>query len=351
MKGYGMKAIGQPAWLEKPKPVAGPFDAIIKPKIVAPCSSDTHVMHGGSSPRENLILGHEAVGEVVEVGEKVVKFKKGDFVVVPCTTPDWNEPGVQCSTSNAHDTGLMGSFKFLIQKDGVFAEFFHVNNADANLALLPEGVSPEAALMTADMMSTGFHGAELANIEFGDSVAVIGIGPVGLMAIAGAALKGAGRLIAVGTRQASIEVAKSYGATDIISYKDGDIVKQIADITGGGVKRIIIAGGNAETFCQAVQMTLPMGTIANINFFDIKDTLSMPAAVWGLGMSNKDIRCGFCPGGRVRIEHLLQLIKYKRIDPTKIITHKFYGFDKIEDAFHLMDSKTPDLIKPIVYID
>jgi threonine dehydrogenase-like Zn-dependent dehydrogenase len=98
----------------------------------------------------------------------------------------------------------MRSFKFLTQKDGVFAEFFHVNNADANLVLLPEGVSPEAALMTVDMMSTGFHGVELANIEFGDSVAVIGIGPVGLMAIAGAALKGAGRLIAVGTRKANI---------------------------------------------------------------------------------------------------------------------------------------------------
>jgi threonine dehydrogenase-like Zn-dependent dehydrogenase len=346
-----MKAVEQPAWLEKAKPVAGPLDAIVKPKIVAPCSSDTHVMHGGSAPRANLILGHEAVGEVVEVGAEVKKFKKGDFVVIPASTPDWNEAGVQCVPNNSHDIGLMGSFKFVSKKDGVFAEFFHVNNADANMALLPEGVSPEAALMTVDMMSTGFHGVELANIEFGDSVAVIGIGPVGLMAVAGAALKGAGRLIAVGTRAASIEVAKAYGATDIVSYKDGDIVKQIVDMTGGGVRRTIIAGGNADTFRQAIQMTLPMGTIANVNFFDIKDTLSMPAATWGLGMSNKDIRGGFCPGGRVRIEHLLQLIKHKRIDPTKLITHKFYGFDKIEEAFHLMDSKTPDLIKPIVYID
>ena len=351
MRGYGMKEIGVPSWLEKEKPVAGPLDAIIKPTIVAPCSSDTHTMHGGSGPNKDLILGHEAIGEVVEVGALVKNFKPGDQVVVPCVTPDWMALGVQNPRSNAHDSGMLASFKFLLQKDGVFAEFFHVNNADANLVLLPEQVSGEAALMTVDMMSTGFHAVELAEVGYGDTVVVIGIGPVGLMAVAAAQLHGAGRIIAVGTRPNCIEVAKAYGATDIVSYKEGDIVQQVMEMTGTGADRVIIAGGNQETFCQAVAMTREMGVISNVNYFDISETLSMPAYAWGLGMANKDIRGGFCPGGARRIQKMLELIAYGRIDTTKLITHKFHGFDKIEDAFLLMDSKTPDLIKPIVYID
>ena len=351
MKGYGMLSVDHPGWIEKERPVAGPLDAIVKPKIVAPCSSDTHAMHGGSGPNENLILGHEAVGEVIEVGSLVTKFKPGDYVVVPCCTPDWMELGVQSGKSTAHDSGLMKSFKFLGSKDGIFAECFHVNQADANLVLLPEGVSPEAALMTVDMRSTGFHGAELADIGYGDTVVVIGIGPVGLMAVAGANLRGAGRIIAVGTRPNCIKVAKEYGATDIVSYKEGDIVEQIMAMTNGGADKVIIAGGNQETFQQAVMMTKPMGTIANVNFFDVTNTLSMPAYAWGLGMANKDIRGGFCPGGALRMMKMLEVIKYGKVDPTKLITHKFYGFDKIEEAFDLMDKKSPDLIKPIVYID
>ncbi|MBP1758389.1 MAG: NAD(P)-dependent alcohol dehydrogenase [Firmicutes bacterium] len=351
MRGYGMVSPEKPGWLEKERPACGPLDAILRPTLVAPCTSDTHVMHGGAGYKKNLILGHEAIGEVVEVGPLVTRFKPGDVVVVPCSTPDWMAPNIQLGKSNAHDYDLMTSFKFLTFKDGVFAELFHVNQADANLALLPPDVSPEAALMTVDMMSTGFHGVELADIGFGDKVCVIGIGPVGLMAVAGAAIRGAGQIIAIGTRPNCVKIAKEYGATDIVSYKEGDIVQQVIALTGGGADKVIIAGGNQETFGQAVAMTRAMGTIANINFFDLKDTLSMPAWHWGLGMSNKDIRCGFCPGGAVRIQRLMELIRHGRVDPGKLITHRFHGFDQIDEAFHLMDRKDPDLIKPVIYID
>jgi len=351
MKGYGMFAVNQPGWLEKEKPTAGPMDAILRPLALAPCSSDTHAMHGGSGEKIDRILGHEAVGEITEVGSMVQKFKPGDIVVVPCVTPDWEQLGIQSNKYNAHDSGPMMSFKFLSSKDGTMAEFFHVNNADANLVLLPDGVSMEAALMTVDMMSTGFHGVELAEVEFGDTVVVIGIGPVGLMAVAGCALRGAARIIAVGTRPNCVEIAKEYGATDIVSYKEGDIVEQIMKMTGGGVNKTIIAGGNAETFAQAVSMTRECGIIANVNFFDVTDTLAMPAYMWGLGMANKDIRGGFCPGGARRIERLLAMIQHGRIDPTKLITHTFHGFSEIEPAFKLMDEKPRDLIKPVVFID
>ncbi len=350
MKGYGMIQVNEPAWLEKEKPVAGPLDAIIRPIVLAPCSSDTHAMHGGSGPKTNLILGHEAVGEVVEVGSMVKKFKPGDKVVVPCCTPDWTELDIQEGKYNAHDAGRMASFKFLSSKDGTFAEYFHVNLADSNLAILPENMAPEAALMTVDMMSTGFHGVELAEIGFGDTVVVMGIGPVGLMAVAGAQLKGAGRIIAIGTRPNCIEVAKEYGATDIVSYKEGNVVDQVKELTNGGVNKVIIAGGGQETLGQAVSMVKNCGTVANINFFDVSETFTIPTYLWGLGMGNVDIRGGFCPGGALRIQKLLSLIEYGRIDPTKIISHRFNGFDKIEEAFKLMDAKPAELIKPVVFI-
>lgn len=350
MRGYGMHSVGNPGWLEKDRPVCGPLDAIIKPTIIAPCSSDTHTMHGGSGPKENLILGHEAVGIIDEVGSEVTKFKVGDTVVVPCCTPDWLQLGVQNKVSFSHDKGPLQSFKFLLSKDGVMAEFFHVNMADANLAHLTEGVSPEAALMTVDMMSTGFYGAENADIQYGDTVVVYGIGPVGLMAIAGASLLGAGRIIAVGTRPASIEVAKAYGANEIISYKDGDVAAQIMEVTNGGPNVSIIAGGTPETFAQAIATTREKGVISNINFFDATDTLSFPAPVWGLGMADKSIKGGFCPGGAERIIKMMDVIKYRGFDAEKIISHRFKGFDSMEEAFDLMDKKAPDLIKPIVYV-
>ncbi len=350
MKGYGMISVDQPGWLEKERPVAGPLDAIIRPIAVAPCSSDTHALHGGIGERNNLILGHEAVGEIVEVGNMVQRFKVGDRVVVPCTTPDWLQPNVQ-GEYNAHDLGVMKSFKFLGSKDGVMAEVFHVNQADANLVLLPEGMKPEAALMVVDMMSTGFHGVELADVGYGDTVVVIGVGPVGLMAVAGAQLKGAGRIMVVGTRPNCVKIAKEYGATDVISYKEGDIVQQVMAMSPGGVDKVIIAGGNQETFAQAVAMAKAGGVISNVNFFDPKDVLGMPAYFWGLGMANKDIRGGFCPGGALRMEKLLNIVKYARVDTTKLITHTFHGFDKIEEAFLLMDQKPADLIKPVVLMD
>ena len=104
---------------------------------------------------------------------------------------------------------------------------------DLNACPIPEGLSYEHAVMAADMCTTGFHGAELANIQFGDTVVVCGIGPVGLMAVAASALRGAGRIIAIGNRQNTIDLAKEYGATDIVKYKDGPIDDQVIELLGG----------------------------------------------------------------------------------------------------------------------
>ncbi|MDR2480031.1 MAG: alcohol dehydrogenase catalytic domain-containing protein, partial [Treponema sp.] len=244
MKGYAMLGLNKTGWIEKPKPECGPLDAILRPVVLAPCTSDVHtVWEGGIGDLHDRILGHEAVGEVVETGSLVKDFRKGDICIVPAITPDWNALESQAGY-HVHAGGMLAGYKFTNIKDGVFAEFFHVNDADGNLALLPKGLDPAVACMLSDMVPTGLHGSELAEVEYGDTVLVIGIGPVGLMAVRGAVLKGAGRLLAVGSRPDCVRVAKDYGATDIINYRNGPILKQVMELTGSkGVDRIIIAGG------------------------------------------------------------------------------------------------------------
>ena len=153
-----------------------------------------------------MILGHECCAEVVEVGSLVKDFKPGDRVLVPAITPDWNSLEAQAGYS-MHSGGMLAGWKFSNFKDGVFSEYFHVNDADGNLALLPEGMDLGAACMISDMVPTGFHGVELADVEFGDNVAVIGIGPVGLMSVAAAAIRGAANIYAVGSRKVCSDLA------------------------------------------------------------------------------------------------------------------------------------------------
>lgn len=351
MKGFAMLGIGKVGWIEKDAPKCGPLDAIVRPIAVSPCTSDVHtVWEGAIGERTDMILGHEAVGEVVEVGSMVKDIKVGDKVIVPAITPDWGALESQAGYS-VHSGGMLAGWKFSNFKDGVFGEYFHVNEADANLAVLPEGIDPAAAVMLSDMVPTGFHGVELAEVEFGDDVCVIGIGPVGLMSVAGAALHGASNLYAVGSRKVCADVAREYGATDILNYKNGDIVDQIMEKTHGkGVDKVIIAGGDNDTFIQAVKMVKPGGRIGNVNYLGSGDYIRIPRVEWGCGMGHKTIAGGLMPGGRLRMEKLASLISTGRLDTSKLLTHRFKGFDHIEEALMLMKNKPADLIKPVVVL-
>lgn len=352
MKGYAMLKIGQSGWIEKERPVCGPMDAICRPLAVAICTSDIHTLwEGAIGERHNMILGHECCAEVVEVGSLVKDFRPGDRVLVPAITPDWNSLEAQAGYS-MHSGGMLAGWKFSNFKDGVFGELFHVNEADANLALLPDDVDMAAAVMLSDMVPTGLHGVELADVQFGDDVCVIGIGPVGLMAVAGAKLRGASHLYAVGSRPDCAALAREYGATEIINYREGDIVKQIMELTHGkGADRVIVAGGNAEeTFAQAITMLKPGGRIGNVNYLGSGDYVKIPRVEWGCGMGHKTIAGGLMPGGRLRMEKLASLLSTKRLDPGKMLTHRFNGFEHIEEALMLMKDKPRDLIKPVVIL-
>ena len=351
MKGYAMLGIGKSGWIEKEIPKCGPLDAIVRPLALSPCTSDVHtVWEGALGERTDMILGHEAVGEIVEVGSLVKDFKPGDKVIVPAITPDWGSLEAQAGFS-MHSGGMLAGWKFSNFKDGVFGEYFHVNEADANLALLPEGMDIAAATMLCDMVPTGFHAAELADVQYGDTVVVIGIGPVGLMGVAGAALRGAGRLFAVGSRPVCVDAAKAYGATDIVNYRDGDLVEIIMSETKGkGVDKVLIAGGNVNTIDQAVRMLKPGGRIGSVNYLGSGDYVKVPRVEWGCGMGHKIIASGLMPGGRLRMEKLASLIAHGRLDTSIMLTHRYEGFEHIEEALLLMKDKPKDLIKPVVLL-
>ncbi|WP_288685908.1 NAD(P)-dependent alcohol dehydrogenase [uncultured Brachyspira sp.] len=352
MKGYAMLKIGQSGWIEKDRPACGPTDALVKPLAVAICTSDVHTLwEGAIGERHNMILGHEACGEVVEVGSLVKDFKPGDKVLIPAITPDWNSVEAQAGYS-MHSGGMLAGWKFSNFKDGVFGEVFHVNDADGNLAILPSNIDPVDACMLSDMVPTGFHGAELADVQYGDSVLVIGIGPVGLMGVAGAALRGASRIIAVGTRPNCVEAAKKYGAEEFISYKNGPIDEQVLKMTNGkGVDKVIIAGGGVETFAEAVRSLKAGGKIGNVNYLGKGDYIQIPRVEWGVGMGHKAIFGGLMPGGRLRMEKLGSLVASGKLNVHHLVSHVFDGWDNLEKALFMMRDKPADLIKPVVRIE
>jgi len=259
MKAFVMREIGQVGFMDKPVPKPGPNDAVIKTTRALICTSDSHTVHGGIGPRENLTLGHEAVGVVHEIGSAVEVFKPGDRVVVGAITPDWGDPAAQ--GGHASQSGApLGGWTFSNTKDGIFAEYFHVNDADANLARIPDEVPDDMAVYCCDMLSTGLMGAEHGNIPIGGTVAVLAQGPVGLMATAGARLRGAGLIIGIESVPDRQKLSQTYGADEIADFSKEDEVEPVLELTDGdGVDTAIEALGADVTFQAAIKITKPGG--------------------------------------------------------------------------------------------
>jgi threonine dehydrogenase-like Zn-dependent dehydrogenase len=347
MKTFVMHEIGRVGFMEKPVPSPGPNDAVIRTTRALICTSDSHTVHGGIGPRQDLTLGHEAVGVVHEVGSEVKVFRPGDRVVVGAITPDWGDPAAQDGHSS-QSGGALGGWKFSNTKDGVFAEYFHVNDADANLAKIPDSVSDDAAVYCCDMLSTGFMGAEHGNIPIGGTVAVIAQGPVGLMSTVGARLRGAGLVIGVESVPSRQKLAQMYGANEIVDFTREDVVERVMELTDGeGVDTAIEALGADATFQTAVKITKPGGTVSNTGYFGEGEFVRIPRAEWGVGMADKTIATGLCPGGRLRMQRLLRVLEGRRVDPTEMTTHTF-GFDEMERAFEVSDKKLEDVIKALI---
>lgn len=272
----------------------------------------------------------------------------GDRVAVNAVTPCWQCDNCQRGFSS-QCTQPLGGYKYTAQKDGNLAEYFHVNDAQANLAPIPDDVSDEAAAYTTDMMSTGFKGAENAAIPLGGTAAVFGLGPVGLMAVAGARLLGAAKIFAVDCVPERFKLAKEYGADVTVDFKKQDVVAEILRLTGGkGVDSAMEALGAEPTFENCIKVTRPGGTISNIGYHGHGDYIRIPRLEWGLGMADKTIKTLLCPGGSERMARLMSLIQAGRVDPTKMSTHHF-KFAEVEKGLNLMTTKEDNVIKPVIH--
>ncbi|MEU3530847.1 NAD(P)-dependent alcohol dehydrogenase [Streptomyces murinus] len=350
MKAFVMKEIGSVGFMDKPIPEPGPTDAVVRTTKALVCTSDSHTVQGGIGPRTNLTLGHEGVGVVHAVGDEVKDFQPGDRVLAGAITPDWGDLAAQ-NGYPSQSGGALGGFKFANLKDGVFAEYFHVSGADANLARIPDDIPDDVAVYCADMLSTGFMGAEHGAIPIGGTVAVLAQGPVGLMATAGARLRGAGLVIGVESVPSRQELARFYGADVIVDFGKEDVVERIHELTDGqGVDTAIEALGADVTFQTAVKVTKPGGTISVIGYFGQGEFVRIPRVEWGVGMADKTIATGLCPGGRLRMERLLRVLANKRVDPTRLTTHRF-PFSAMERAFEVSDKKLEDTVKVLVSFD
>ncbi len=347
MKAFVMKKIGSVGVMDKPIPDPGPNDAVVKTTAALVCTSDVHTVGGAIGERANLTLGHEAVGVIYKLGSSVTGFREGDRVAVNAITPCYMcENCLRGYTSQCSE--MLGGWKFANGKDGNLAEYFHVNSAQANLAPIPASLTDEQAAYCTDMMSTGLMGAEHANIPVGGSVAVFAQGPVGLMATVGARLLGAGLVIAVESVPQRKKLAQEFGADVVIDFKEQDPVAAILALTDGhGVDSSIEALGAQGTFEACVKVTRAGGTISNIGYHGLGDYVQMPRKEWGVGMSDKVIRTGLCPGGAERMKRLMRLLDKGRVNPLPLTTHRF-KFLEVEKAFDLMRTKADGILKPLI---
>jgi threonine dehydrogenase-like Zn-dependent dehydrogenase len=171
------------------------------------------------------------------------------------------------------------------------------------------------------------------------------------MATVGARLLGAGLVIAIESVPHRQQLAREYGADEIVDFTKQDAAEAIRALTDGeGVDSTIEALGSQVTLATAVEATRPGGTVSNIGYHGHGDTVAIPREGWGVGMSDKTIRTGLCPGGSERMSRLMRLVQNGRVDPTKLTSHRM-AFADIEKAFHMMETKEDNIVKPLIEFD
>src|SRR5579862_7275240 len=234
-------------------PRPGPGEAVIRVTLTTICGTDLHILKGEYPIKPGLVIGHEPVGVIHELGVGLTGYTTGERVLVGAITPcgqcnyclggDWSQCG-----------GPIGGWRFGNTIDGAQAEYLLVPNAQANLAKIPDDLTDEQVVLLADIASTGISAAESAEVQIGDTVAVFAQGPIGLCATAGARLKGASLIIAVESDPTRTVMAKQMGADIVLNNHKQDVVAEIKRFTGGkGVDVAIEALGTQATFENALR--------------------------------------------------------------------------------------------------
>ncbi len=323
-------------------PKAGYGEAVVKVTLTTICGTDLHILRGEYPVKPGLILGHEPVGVIHEIGPGVNGYKVGERALVgaitpcgqcsPCLSGTWSQCG-----------GALGGWRFGNTINGAQAEYLLVQNAQANLARIPDELTDEQVVLLADIASTGFSASESADLKLGDTVAVFAQGPIGLCATAGAKLKGAGFIIAVEADPVRAQMAKRMGADIVLSFKEADVVDQIRKLTEGrGVDVAIEALGTQQTFENALRVLRPGGTLSSLGVYSGK--LSIPLEPFAAGLGDHKIVTTLCPGGKERMRRLMELVRHGRVDLTPLLTHRF-SLDQIAEAYKIFGERRDGVIK------
>ena len=326
-----------------PKP--GPGEAVIRVTLTTICGTDLHILKGEYSVKPGLIIGHEPVGFIHELGVGIQGYAVGDRVLVGAITPcgqcnyclsgDWSQCG-----------GPIGGWKFGNTINGAQAEYLLVPSAQANLAKIHDDLSDEQVVLLADIASTGISAAESADVKIGDTVAVFAQGPIGLCATAGTKLKGAGLIIAVESDPVRSAMAKRMGADIVVDHTQMDAVTEIRRLTNGkGVDVAIEALGTQATFESALRVLRAGGTLSSLGVYSGK--LSVPLEPFAAGLGDHKIVTTLCPGGKERMRRLMELVRHGRLDLRPLLTHTF-RLDQISEAYKLFGERREGVIKVAV---
>ena len=324
---------GEKSWTDVPDPrIQNPSDVIVKVDTTTICGTDLHILKGDvPAVAKGRVLGHEGVGTITETGSSVTSLNVGDRVIISCIKSCGH-----CSNCRnglySHclgDEGRSGIgwiFGHLI--DGTQAEYVRVPYAENSLHLVPEGVSDEQAVMLSDILPTGFEiGVQYGRVKPGDTVAVVGAGPVGLASITTAGLYGAATIIAVDLDANRLEKAKEFGATHTVLSGTEDWKEQVLGLTDGqGVDVAIEAVGIPATLTMCTDIVRPGGNVANVGVHGKPVELH----VENLWIQNINISMGLVNANTTPM--LLKLVAQKKVAAEKFATHHF-TFDQFMDAY------------------
>ncbi|MGI8708927.1 MAG: zinc-dependent alcohol dehydrogenase family protein [Actinomycetota bacterium] len=328
MKALVYHGPGNKAWEEVPKPVLlDDTDAIVRVDTVTICGTDLHILKGDvPAVTDGRILGHEAVGTVEEIGPGVKTIKPGDRVLVSCITACG-----RCRFCREQRYGLcIGGGGWILGHliDGTQAEYVRVPFADTSTYIVPENIPDEAVLMLADICPTGYEvGVLNGEVEPGDTVAVVGAGPVGLAAILTSQLYSPGQIVAIDLSDSRLEAAKQFGATVLINPARENALEIVSELTGGlGADVAIEAVGVPDTFELCTALIRPGGHVANVGVHGKPATLHLE----DLWIKDVTIRTGLVD--TYSTPTLLRLLEAHQLDVSKFATHAF-GLDQFLDAY------------------
>ena len=328
------------------RPRAGVGDAVIRVTLTTICGTDLHILRGEYPVKPGLVIGHEPVGVIHELGEGVTGYQVGDRVLIGAITPCGQCRA--CLSGNLSQCGhgegyeAIGGWRFGNTINGAQAEYLLVPNAQANLARIPDELSDEQVVLLADIASTGFGGAESGNIRIGDSVVVFAQGPIGLCATAGAKLMGATMIIGVDGDEKRLAMAKKMGADVVLDYRAVDIVAEVHRLTGGGADVAIEALGTQQTFESALRSLRPGGTLSSLGVYSGK--LQIPYEAFAAGIGDHLIVTTLCPGGKERMRRLMEVVRSGRVDLRPLLTHT-YPLEKISEAYDLFGERMDGVLK------